>query len=85
MDIPCDPPPEMRKSFPARSPAAARVAASTWLGDFGQHGPLKIRSIRVVGDHEHFEAVVTYSDMKRVTEDAPEQELSREEPLLKSA
>lgn len=50
-------------SFQADCAGQARVAASRWLGDFSQHGPLNIRAIRVVPKDEHFVAIVTYSDM----------------------
>jgi hypothetical protein len=86
MDSPYDPSaPEMRKTFPARSPSAARVAASMWLNDFRQHGPLRIRSIRVIGDDDRFEAVVTYSEMKPVIPEGPRLSPPSKEPLLKSA
>ena len=56
--------PEKRKSFAAASPAEARVAASVWLNDFAEHGPLAIRSIRVEELGETFVAIVTYRDTK---------------------
>jgi hypothetical protein len=56
--------PEMRKSFTAESPGKARAAASAWLGDFAVHGPLNIRTIRVIEDGESFAAIVTYSEAK---------------------
>jgi hypothetical protein len=58
------PKPEMRKSFAAGTPTAARLAASAWLGDFAAHGPLDLRSIRVVEEGDAFAAVVTYREME---------------------
>jgi len=55
---------EKRKSFAALSPGEARKAASVWLGDFTEHGPLVIRSIRVDEDGGDYVAVVTYRDAK---------------------
>jgi hypothetical protein len=53
---------EMRKSFKADSPPAARDAASAWLRDFSAHGPLDIRSISVSEEEDHFVATVIYSN-----------------------
>ena len=39
---------EKSKSFAAYSPGEARCAATQWLGDFEDHGPLRITSIRVI-------------------------------------
>jgi len=55
---------EMRKSFTGDSPGKARAACSAWLGDFAAHGPLHIRTIRVIEDGETFAAIVTYSEAK---------------------
>ena len=56
--------PEKRRSFSAASPGEARAAASAWLGNFDEHGPLAIRSIRVDQEGEDFVAVVTYRDTR---------------------
>jgi hypothetical protein len=61
MEIPV---PRMRKAFSGDTPWGARAAASKWLSDFSDHGPLHIRSIRVIEIGEAFEAVVTYSAMR---------------------
>ena len=53
---------EKSKAFPGESPNAARDAATVWLRDFSEHGPLDIRSIRVSEDGETFVATVTYAD-----------------------
>ena len=50
------------KVFVAESPAKARTAASTWLMDFTQHGPLNIKRISVTRSEETFLAIVTYSE-----------------------
>ena len=66
------PAPARFRSFDAGSPGEARVAASLWLGDFQQHGPLDIRSLRVIPNNDRFLAVLTYSDMAPyVPGDAP--------------
>jgi len=57
------PVPAQFRSFEGKSPGRARSAASKWLGDFTQHGPLDIRSIRVIPNEDRFLAVLTYSDM----------------------
>ena len=62
--------PRMRKAFQGDTPWGARTAASKWLSDFSDHGPLHIRSIRVIETGETFEAVVTYSAM-RLNSDTP--------------
>jgi hypothetical protein len=74
--------PEKRKSFAAPSPAEARSAASAWLNDFSQHGPLALRSIRVDGDGDEFIAVVIYRDTR--TEPSPRY-FADKPPLAKSA
>ena len=56
--------PRMRRAFSGDTPWGARAAASKWLSDFTDHGPLHIRSIRVIEVGEAFEAVVTYSAMR---------------------
>jgi hypothetical protein len=73
---------EMRKSFTAESPGRARAAASAWLGDFSAHGPLNLRTIRVVEEGEAFAAVVTYSEAK--VETTPRY-FDKYVPMLKSA
>jgi hypothetical protein len=81
--------PEMRKSFSAGSPHEARSAASAWLGDFSAHGPLHLRSIRVVEEGDAFAALVTYREAEVETtprhfdDAAPGAESAA--PLLKSA
>ena len=54
--------PERSKTFPGSSPSAARDAASLWLRDFSDHGPLDIRSIRVSEEGERFVATVVYAE-----------------------
>ena len=71
-----------RKSFQAELPRDARQAASAWLGDFSAHGPLDIRSIRLVEEPDAFVAVVTFSEM--AVEEAP-RNFSNVVPLLRSA
>ncbi len=73
----------MRKSFQAPTARDARRAASAWLGDFSAHGPLDIRSIRLVEEPDSFAAVVTFSEMP--IEEAPPRYFSNVVPLLKSA
>jgi hypothetical protein len=55
---------EKSKSFAAYSPGEARSAATQWLGDFKDHGPLRITSIRVTEERGLFVATVVYSEMK---------------------
>ena len=55
--------PDQSKIFAGESPGKARTAASVWLGDFSQHGPLHIHRIRVARKQDTFLAVVTYSEM----------------------
>lgn len=57
--------PDKTKIFEAETPGKARAAASEWLSDFRQHGPLNIRAIRVEADQDAFVAVLTYSDTGR--------------------
>lgn len=61
MTMPSDTP-EKKRSFPGDSPSAARDAASLWLRDFSDHGPLDIQSIKVSEDGESFIATVIYTD-----------------------
>jgi hypothetical protein len=52
---------EMRSErFTAASAGKARGAATAWLGDFGQHGPLQIESIRTAAEEDQYVTVVTY-------------------------
>ena len=55
---------EKSKSFAAYSPGEARLAATLWLGDFKDHGPLRIKSIRVTEERDLFVATVAYSEGK---------------------
>ena len=55
---------EKSKSFAAYSPGEARLAATLWLGDFKDHGPLRIKSIRVTEERDLFVATVAYSERK---------------------
>ena len=57
---------EKSKSFAAYSPGEARSAATQWLSDFTDHGPLRIMSIRVTEErglnvplNEHWTSAVT--------------------------
>jgi hypothetical protein len=54
---------EKSKAFAAYSPSEARSAATQWLGNFKDHGPLKIQSIRVTEERELFIATIAYSEM----------------------
>ena len=54
---------EKSKSFAAYSPGEARSAATQWLSDFTDHGPLRIMSIRVTEERGLFVATVAYSEM----------------------
>ncbi len=56
-------PADQSRLFEGDSPGHARAAASKWLGDFSQHGPLRIRRITVSESGETFVAIVTYSEM----------------------
>ena len=49
-----------RKSFAGYTAGEARTAASDWLRNFKEHGPLEIKSIRVTEDSDLFVATVTY-------------------------
>ena len=73
----------MRKSFQAPTSREARQAASAWLGDFSAHGPLDIRSMRLVEEPDSFVAVVTFSEMPML--EAPPRYFSNVAPLRKSA
>ena len=54
---------EKSKFFAAYSPSEARSAATQWLGNFKDHGPLRIISIRVTEEQDLFVATVAYSEM----------------------
>ncbi len=54
---------DQSKVFLGESPGVARSAASVWLSDFSQHGPLSIRRISVAQNQDTFAAIVTYSEM----------------------
>lgn len=56
-------PADQSRLFEGDSPGRARAAASAWLGDFTQHGPLRIRRITVSENGDTFIAIVTYSEM----------------------
>ncbi len=56
-------PADQSRLFEGDSPGGARAAASQWLGDFSQHGPLRIRRISVSQNGESFVAIVTFSEM----------------------
>ena len=56
-------PADQSRLFEGESPGHARAAASKWLGDFSQHGPLRIRRITVSESGETFVAIVTFSEM----------------------
>ncbi len=73
-----------RKSFAGYTAGEARTAASDWLRNFKDHGPLEIKSIRVSEERQYFVATVTYAEM--AAEPAPTQYFADYEPvLLKSA
>lgn len=54
---------EKSKAFAAYTPGEARTAASAWLRNFKDHGPLKIDSIKVSEERDLFIATVAYSEM----------------------
>ena len=55
---------DQSRLFEGDSPGHARAAASRWLGDFSQHGPLRIRRISVSQNGDDcFVAIVTFSEM----------------------
>jgi hypothetical protein len=54
---------EKRKTFAAYTAGEARKAASDWLHNFKDHGPLEIRSIRVTENRDVFTATVYYAEM----------------------
>lgn len=71
-----------RKAFAAHTAREARKAASDWLSDFKEHGPLDIKSIRLSEDRDRFVATVSYGELK--VETTP-QYFPNYHPLLKSA
>ena len=52
-----------RKEFAAYTAGEARTAASQWLKNFKDHGPLDIRSIRTSEERDLFIATVSYTEM----------------------
>ncbi len=54
---------DQSRVFVGETPGVARSAASVWLSDFSQHGPLNIRRISVAQNQDTFAAIVTYSEM----------------------
>jgi hypothetical protein len=54
---------DMSKAFAAYTPGEARKAATEWLRNFKDHGPLKIKSIQVTEERDLFVATVAYSEM----------------------
>jgi hypothetical protein len=73
-----------RRSFAGYTAGEARAAASNWLRNFKEHGPLEIKSIKVTEDRTYFIATVTYAEMP--AEPRPPQHFADYEPvLLKSA
>jgi hypothetical protein len=74
---------EKSKSFAAYTPGEARAAATLWLRNFKDHGPLKISSIRVSEERDLFIATVSYSEM--VVETTPRYFADYQPLLRKSA
>jgi len=72
---------EKRRSFIGITPWEARGAASLWLSDFTEHGPLDLQSIRVHEEGDFFVAWVVYSEM--AVESSPR--YFEDRPLRKSA
>ncbi len=54
-----------------------------WLRNFRDHGPLEIKSIRVIEESEHFVATVVYGEM--TIEESPRYFADYAPALLKSA
>src|SRR5687767_2233761 len=52
--------------FSAETPVKARAAAVEWLGDFGQHGPLQIETLRTVARGGLFVAVLTCRSIQTI-------------------
>jgi hypothetical protein len=73
-----------RKSFAGRSAGEARAAASDWLRNFRDHGPLEIKSISVSEENRRYVATVIYGEM--AVEPAPPQYFADYRPVfLKTA
>jgi hypothetical protein len=73
-----------RKTFAGYTAGEARKAASDWLRNFRDHGPLDIKSISVSEENKFFVATVLYAEME--LEPAPPQYFAHYQPaLLKSA
>lgn len=73
---------EKSKAFAAYTPAEARKAATDWLRNFKDHGPLKIDSIRVTEERDLFVATIAYSEM---TVEATPRYFADYEPIAKPA
>ena len=58
-NLPRQPIPRVRE-FSADTAGEARKAATEWLSDFNQHGPVQIESIRTGAYQGRFIAVVAY-------------------------
>lgn len=71
-----------RKEFAAYTPGEARTAASQWLGNFKDHPPLDIKSIRIFEERDLFVAAVVYSEM--TVEETP-QHFPNYQPQFKKA
>src|ERR1700752_4819353 len=71
-----------RKEFAAYSVSEARKAASQWLNNFRDHGPLDIRSIKSHEDRDLFIATVFYTEM--TVEETP-QYFPTSQPQFKKA
>ena len=54
---------EKSRAFAAYTPGEARTAASLWLRNLNDHGPLNISSIRITEERDLFVATVAYSEM----------------------
>ena len=74
---------EKRKSFAAYTPSEARAAASNWLRNFKEHGPLEIKSIKVSEERDLFVATVAFLEM--TVEKSPRYFENYQPVLLKSA
>jgi hypothetical protein len=70
---------DKRKSFAAYTPSEARAAASQWLRNFKEHGPLQIKSIKVAEERDLFIATVAYAEM---TVEATPQYFPNYQPIL---
>jgi hypothetical protein len=72
---------DKRKSFAAYTPGEARRAASDWLRNFKEHGPLEIKNIKVAAKRDLFVATVAYAEM---TVEATPQYFLNYQPILPS-